>query len=322
MAKGRVKWVISGLFVLLLAFLSLSYLHAYAFTHPTSNPAFKIEREGMHLTFPNLLKATFLGIRPIRHIADKNPGEVGLSYENVTFTSTDNLMLKGWFIPSAKQKGTIVLVHGYNGNRGSLDMADYFHRAGYAILLFDFRGHGESEGDLISFGYYESRDVIGAVNYLKQRGDVDMSRVYGLGQSMGSVALVYAERQQPSFRGLVLESLFTDFYENSARRFESVYGFPKFPFATSVTFFGGIILHIDGFSFSPLNEISEINTPVYLIHDALDETIRTEDAQKLFDSANEPKELWISQAEHANAYDAQREEYQKKILLFLKENKD
>ena len=116
--------------------------------------------------------------------------------------------------------------------------------------MFDFRGHGESDGNYISMGYYEKGDVLGAVKYLKNRKDIDSKNMYGLGHSLGAAALVFAEEGQHSFKALILENAYPDLYQNAATRFKKVYGFPKFPFATSLTFFGSLILNVNGFSIS------------------------------------------------------------------------
>ena len=300
----------------------MSFIHAYAFTHPTTNKNLEVNRNGMNLSFSNLVKATFMGIRPIKHTSVENPSDYNLTYENVTFKSIDNLSLKGWMIKSPKSKGTIVMAHGYNANRGRLDIAYFLNKEGYNVLMFDFRGHGESEGDYISMGYYEKNDVLGALQYLNQRGDIDMNNVYGLGQSMGSAALIFAEQQQPSFKGLILESTYTSVYEDTATRFNKVYGFPKFPFATSLTYFGGLTLGINGFSISPQNALKDINKPVLFIHDSLDDSVSMKDAKLLYDTANQPKEFWVvTNSSHCSAYNTQPDIYKIKIITFLTETK-
>ena len=321
LGKNRFAIMVSGIALLVVIFLVMSYIHAYAFTHPTTNKYLEIKRTGMELSFPNLVKATLLGIRPIKNVQNENPSNYNLKYENVTFNSIDHLSIKGWLIKSQKPKGTIVMAHGYNGNRGILDIAKFLNDGGYNVVMFDFRGHGESEGNYISMGYYESKDVLGAIQYLKQRKDIDMNKIYGLGQSMASAALIFAEEQKPSFKGLILESTYTDLYQDTARRFKRVYGFPKFPFATSLTFFGGLSLGVNGFSISPLKSIQYINKPILLIHDSFDDGVFIEDAQLLYDAANQPKELWVVEyAKHSSAYDSQPDEYKKKILAFLNRN--
>ncbi|HDH44034.1 MAG TPA: hypothetical protein ENG66_01320 [Thermococcus sp.] len=92
---------------------------------------------------------------------------LGMNYLEITFKSGD-IKLKGWFI-LGDSNATIVIAHGYGENKAEcLDYAEFLHKASYNLLLFDFRAHGESEGNWTSNGYYESDDIIAAVNTLKR----------------------------------------------------------------------------------------------------------------------------------------------------------
>jgi len=102
----------------------------------------------------------------------------------------------------ARDAPTIVFVHGWMWNRlgnvaGKVPIDDRdvdflpvtrsLHDAGFHVLLFDLRGHGESgrSRHLLTFGPIEARDFVGAVNYLRSRADVDGQRIGALGISMG-----------------------------------------------------------------------------------------------------------------------------------------
>jgi pimeloyl-ACP methyl ester carboxylesterase len=147
---------------------------------------------------------------------DRTPAEVGLAFEDVAFKAGDGVDLKGWFIPSGESPApAVVLIHGWMWNRlgnvaGKVPIDDRdvdflpvtksLHDAGFHVLLFDLRGHGESgrSRHLLTFGPIEARDFVGAVNYLRSRADVDGQRIGALGISMGgSIALHGAPDCQP-----------------------------------------------------------------------------------------------------------------------------
>ncbi len=101
----------------------------------------------------------------------ETPAALGLNYRDVTFLSRqDHVLLRGWFMPGVLPNGqltterTIIMVHGLHDNREALDggllnlSADLVHK-GFAILVFDFRGHGQSAPAPLSMGYFEQRDV-------------------------------------------------------------------------------------------------------------------------------------------------------------------
>ena len=140
---------------------------------------------------------------------NRTPADIGLDHEDVAFPASDGVDLRGWFIPSGKPgAGPVVFfVHGWLWNRlgnvaGQVPIDDRdvdflpatraLHDAGYHVLLFDLRNHGESGSDQpVSFGITEARDVVGAVRYLRARDDVDGDRIGGLGCSMGANAIIY-----------------------------------------------------------------------------------------------------------------------------------
>ena len=100
-----------------------------------------------------------------------NGSSLGVPFEDVTFKSrTDNVTLKGWFLPGEGSQ-VIIVVHGGFQNRID-DVVDTGHLApalvarGYNVLLFDFRGRGESEGVGRSLSDID-QDIGGVVDYVK-----------------------------------------------------------------------------------------------------------------------------------------------------------
>ena len=89
--------------------------------------------------------------RSERSPLEDHPENHGLAYRDVEFKSrVDGVLLKGWWISREGCGPTVVMVHGITGNRtngNSLGLAARLHELGYNVLLFDQRGHGESEGE-------------------------------------------------------------------------------------------------------------------------------------------------------------------------------
>ena len=314
------KHILVFIAVLFLLFFTLITFHAYAFTHPVSSNFVNIERDGMQMSLSNKVKIAFTGIYPIRHITTQTTTDVGLEYENVSFSSKDGLRLYGWFMPARHAIGTVIIGHGYNANRGDIRFASFLHNASYNVLMFDFRGHGMSDGDYISMGWYEKNDIIGAVNYLKTRNDVDPDKIYGLGFSMGAAAMVFAQEEKSVFNALALESLYPSLYTSTHRRFQTIYGLPKFPFATAMTLVGGAVLDLNGFDVTPAKSLEKIDIPVLLIHDSKDDTLKVEDAMLLNASVNNGS-LWIVEGgKHSAGYGIAPEEYEKRVVGLFGEN--
>lgn len=129
--------------------------------------------------------------------------------EAVAFETADGLRLGGWFVPAqGEARGTTILV--FNGNGGNrahrAPLAAALSRAGFAVLLFDYRGYGENPGSPTEPGLLA--DARAARAYLASRPDVDPSRIVYLGESLGAAVAVALAVEAPP-RALVLRSPFT-----------------------------------------------------------------------------------------------------------------
>jgi hypothetical protein len=129
------------------------------------------------------------------------PAELGVSYEEVSFTTSDGLELRGWYIPSKNRAAVIA----FPGRKGPQKPARMLARHGYGVLLFDRRGEGESEGDPNIFGWAGERDLHAAVSFLQGRADVDPDRIGGIGLSVGGEMMIEAAAESDGLRAVVSE---------------------------------------------------------------------------------------------------------------------
>jgi hypothetical protein len=136
------------------------------------------------------------------HVA-KRPQEPKKPYpyhsENVSFKNTNKgISLKGTFTKpfGSVNAPVVVLISGSGpsdrnqtifGHKVFLVIADYLTRNGFAVLRYDDRGAGESEGSFRNATVRDhAEDASFAINYLKSRSDVDSSRIGILGHSLGA----------------------------------------------------------------------------------------------------------------------------------------
>ena len=142
--------------------------------------------------------------------------------EEVSFTTTDGLQLKGWFIPAVASQpvATILVFNGNAGNRSfRAPLADALVREGFAVMLFDYRGYGGNPGRPTEQGLL--RDARAARDWLESRNDVDPRRVVLFGESLGAaVALATAVERPPA--ALVLRSPFSSLSCQVSMIFSSV----------------------------------------------------------------------------------------------------
>ncbi len=153
----------------------------------------------------------------------QTPAAFGLHYRDVTFSSRiDHVRLRGWFIPGVLPNGhltanrTLIVVHGTGSNRASplvLGVSAALARKGFAVLAFDMRGMGQSDPAPLSEGYFEQRDVLGAVDFLRSCAlpypALGRPRIIGAwGDSMGAATILLAASHEPAIRAIVSDSGF------------------------------------------------------------------------------------------------------------------
>jgi hypothetical protein len=127
--------------------------------------------------------------------------QLGAKHEDVAFTTSDGLRLRGWYVPS--RNGAAVIV--FPGRQGKQAHARMLARHGYGVLLFDRRGEGASDGDPNLFGWGGERDVLAAVDFLEQRPDVQPGRIGGLGLSVGGELMLQAAARSRDIAAVVSE---------------------------------------------------------------------------------------------------------------------
>jgi alpha-beta hydrolase superfamily lysophospholipase len=244
--------------------------------------------------------------------------------EEIDFTSAeDNVRIRGWFFGNAGSSTpgpAVVLCHGIRtGRRECLPMALRFRALGYNVLCFDFRAHGASDGQFISVGLHETNDVLGAVQYLKQRPEVDARRIGVVGFSMGAVASIRAAAQCGDIAVLVADSAYASFIDAARYSFHLVAGLPHFPIAPVAMHWAKMIVHVDASQLRPVDVIGRIAPrPVLITHGTFDEIVPVRHARFLFAAADEPKELWlIPGAQHVGARDADPDAYFTRVERFL-----
>jgi uncharacterized protein len=159
---------------------------------------------------------------PQRDRSMLEPADLLLQTEDAIFQGSDGTPLSGWFVKGAPGRPAIILCHDLAGARSSLlNSAASLNRAGFPLLLFDFRGHGQSGGKGSTLGLDERLDVLGAIDFLKTRHDIDATRfgVWGIG--MGAYAGVLAAAESKEITALALDSLYPEIGVEIDRRLRS-----------------------------------------------------------------------------------------------------
>jgi dienelactone hydrolase len=119
--------------------------------------------------------------------------------------TSDHVSLAAWYVPS-RNRAAVVLLHGAGSTRSNvLDEAAVVAGAGFGVLMVDARGHGESGGRAMDFGWYGDLDIAAATSYLATRPEVDRDRIGVVGLSMGGEEALGASGSNELIRAVVAE---------------------------------------------------------------------------------------------------------------------
>ncbi len=271
------------------------------------------------------------------------PASLGLQYKDITFLSReDHLQLSGWFIPGVLPDGnltaqrTIIVVHGNDANRASktdglLDLSGAFAHNGFAVLAIDVRGNGESSPAPRSFGLYEQRDVLGAVDFLRAGAlpypELGRPRaIAGWGLSFGGSALILAAVHEPAIRAIVSDSTATNYIpilEREIPKGELPMGvhLPSF-FTPGVLLATRTIYGIDYYTVRPVDVVAQLAPrPLFFIHGAADTFVPPSNMGDLAAAAravpHSHVETWlVPGAAHSQSYHTQPQAYVGRVVAF------
>jgi fermentation-respiration switch protein FrsA (DUF1100 family) len=198
------------------------------------------------------------------------PDESGFAFESVTLATDDGERVHAWWIPAPRARGTLLFCHGNAGNLSNrLPSIDIFRGLGLNVLIFDYRGYGQSTGRPSEAGLY--RDAEAAWRYLTETRAIRPAEVVVFGRSLGGgVATWVASRHAPG--ALIVESAFTSVPDVAALHY------PFLP-----------VRLLARARYDSAARIGTVRAPVLVIHSPADEIVPYRLGRRLFDAAAEPK---------------------------------
>jgi alpha-beta hydrolase superfamily lysophospholipase len=244
---------------------------------------------------------------PRRSPVDSSPAEFGLDFEEVVIPAGDH-DLAGWFVrasadepaagsstpespapkrrragkavPGSEPRPGIVIVHGWESNRGrTFAHVRYLHAAGFECLVFDVRGHGDNPPEILAIEIPEfAQDTAAAVRWLAARPEV--SAVGVLGHSMGAAGAIVAASHEPLIKAVVSLSAPADLVRMTRQTFEMADMHIPEPIATPLAWFTAAIMvaprRHSVESASSTAAAARYRGPLLLVHGAQDHGVPVE----------------------------------------------
>jgi fermentation-respiration switch protein FrsA (DUF1100 family) len=221
----------------------------------------------------------------------------GLSFEDAWFQAADGTKLHGWCVPHEKPLAAILFCHGNAGNiTNRADILEKLHNnVGASVLIFDYRGYGRSQGKPNETGILA--DARAARAWLAKRENISEKDIVVMGESLGGAVAVDLAAKDGA-KGLVLISTFTSLPDAAA------YHYPIFPVRLLMR------TRLDA-----LGQIANYKGPLLDMHGEADTIVPFRIGRRLFDAANEPKQLLVFP--HHDHNDIPPDQFFEALRIFL-----
>jgi uncharacterized protein len=201
---------------------------------------------------------------------EATPKLISLEYDELTLTTSDDVELNAWWIPNPNSRATLLFLHGNAGNISHrLESINIFYKLGLSVLIIDYRGYGKSNGTPSEQGTYIDAET--AWSYLTNNKNISSDNIIIFGRSLGGAVAIWLAEKHPS-AALIVESSFTSIADIGK------YYYPYLP--------SSLLAQI---KYPSKDRISNINSPLLIIHSINDELIPYKYGQGLFKVAKKPK---------------------------------
>ncbi len=245
-----------------------------------------------------------------------------LDIEAVTFVAADGTRLRGWLVPPPPGGPIVVTLHGFGNNRHEFeDFVPWLSNAGYGVLLFDFRAHGESDGSFTTVvGDNEVADGAAAIAFLKHRYGPDV-RLALIGISMGGAVALRLGGTDPCIRAVVTDCAFATMSRVLDFAFDVWIKLPPSIFRMPVTVCGEVLTGVNIIQLRPVDDVPKIGRrPFLVIHNTGDTAVNPEDVLVIASAAREAGidvDIWRPPGEHVATRFDDPDNYRERVLNTL-----
>ena len=225
--------------------------------------------------------------------------------ERAQITSEDGLTLVGQIYWNREPGHKWLLgIHGYTGKKEDVEnVASFFARQGYNVLLPDMRAHGESEGRYIGMGWLDRKDVLQWIDVILALDPEAEIILHGTSMGGATVMMVAGETLPPNVKGIVEDCGYTSVWDIFADELTYLFGLPAFPVLNASSLVAQVRAGYGFKEASALQQVKKATVPVLFIHGSEDNFVRTDMVYDLYAACPTEKELLVIEgAGHGEAY--------------------
>jgi fermentation-respiration switch protein FrsA (DUF1100 family) len=240
--------------------------------------------------------------------------------EDLWIESRDGLKLHGYYVAAPGASAVAILAHGYSvDGRQVADWARVFHdKFGMDVLLPDARGHGQSQGHYIGFGWHERLDMLVWMDKVRERTGGAPIVLFGISMGAATVLMTSGEAVPPELQLIIADCGYTSVVDELTWQMKQRYHFVFPPLLRAVS---RLTKQRAGYSFeeaSALEQVKKSSVPTLFIHGEADTFVPFEMCGRLYEACAAEKELYtVPGAEHGAAYSVDTQNYERRLALFL-----
>lgn len=260
---------------------------------------------------------------------ERRPDELGASYQEVTFSPRgwDEITLRGWWMAAPEPVGTIIWQHGLDSTKDSrLEVIVGLREAGFNVLAFDLRGHGESDIAPMGAGMHEQDDILGALDWLVETQGTEPGRIGLMGVSYGASILLLTASRAPEVGAVFADSAFAELtvliVTEVAERTpipEPVAGLLK----PGIVLAASLSRGVDVGAVVPADAVAKLDYPVAIVHCRGDERIGLDHGERIADAAPPGSTfVVVDGCEHARASDIEGDAYIQRAAAYFRQRFD
>ena len=244
-----------------------------------------------------------------------------LTKETLWMTN-QGLKQDAWYVPAETATNkTVIVVHGFTNDKE--DMKPYawmFHELGYNVLMPDNMSHGDSEGQIIGYGWNDRLNVIKWAEMLVEQNSDSEITLFGVSMGAATVMMASGEESLPDQVVNIIEDCgYSSVWDELKYQAKEMYNLPAFPILYEVSAISKIRAVFSYGQASSVNQLKNNTRPVLFIHGSDDTFVPTSMVYKNYQATQGEKELYIVKgAGHAKSFETDPQAYIEKISTFLK----
>ncbi|WP_175615701.1 alpha/beta hydrolase [Piscibacillus halophilus] len=242
-------------------------------------------------------------------------------FEYWEIQSFDDLRLQGYYLEAEEPTNkTVVFAHGYLGRARDMGIFGeyYYKELGYNILSVDLRGHGQSQGDYIGFGWHSRLDMVDWINRLLEKQGEDTEIIlHGISMGAATVLMTSGEELPKNVKAIVADSPYTSVYDLFDYQMGRMFKLPSFPLLDTTSLVTKAKANYSLREASALKQVQKSDLPVLYFHGNSDDFVPTRMTRELYEHTNKAQIRIFENSGHGEAFAIYRDEYIHSLNQFI-----